>query len=875
MRPLRLFLYFVAVAGMLLGIADSVALLLGGATRDFLIASGFTILAVGLGAVFKGAGHIPLRASFVLLGLGGALPLLAGFAPVGAAFAAFLFLPLRALGAQLTAGIESHRAGGSLFVLGTVLGLLLCSHAGLGLPGFLLLWAIAGVLQRFTIPKLSAKVKEKDLPADPKPPLSHLAPNLVAGSAITLMVLFFAPYTALFDSGAVDQDLRRWLTLSICFLACWFTFGEALASTKLRAPAAAASFLILCVALKPLTAFLANISTPETYQRLMSDPRLREWSGSDNPLLPEESFLYVPWLALVSFGPLAVLLALSLRTSLRSERLGASSVAPLLTGAGITLLLCGLLSSASLLPLLGTLAAAMLLLAAVANWISFTKEARARWTGIGVVVIAAAIGLRAVERPSMDYPLRDNFTWKQQVAVAPSAFEVGSDLHSAGWTSMPRRLTRAAAAELQQDDLSFLFESRNNLSPVALRAPTQVREFLFAASLTPNPHRLLMVGTPHRASVDIMQQLLQPELSFACDPPQLVPLALEGLSLASNAPIQRSLASTDGPFDLVFMRSGGMWEERRSLLRVELLRQASVRLDTGGVCAFACAPEQLMPGMLPQWIAEFQRVFDQVGVFVLPDGMSNARVVIAGSDGSAKEDGSWPIASGKLAAALERFGLPIHSSNDLLGLEVQLQDDLGDNSYWMFRGPLRPTESLLTATAYRLISELDNVERAAAVLGELAAVEANGSSSLVDFYAAQLSAQEYSVHDTFLDRNPYAIETSEEALAKLLETARAYPDSASIRNVWQTLGVILVEQREIAWMDQYFTVLHEELGWSQPEILLVLAHAAIESLDFELAGEYVGEILTNAPNFNPAIELKKLVEAEETVPHDAHAGHNH
>jgi len=160
-------------------------------------------------------------------------------------------------------------------------------------------------------------------------------------------------------------------------------------------------------------------------------------------------------------------------------------------------------------------------------------------------------------------------------------------------------------------------------------------------------------------------------------------------------------------------------------------------------------------------------------------------------------------------------------------------------------------------------------------LGELAAVEANGSSSLVDFYAAQLSAQEYSVHDTFLDRNPYAIETSEEALAKLLETARAYPDSASIRNVWQTLGVILVEQREIAWMDQYFTVLHEELGWSQPEILLVLAHVAIESLDFELAGEYVGEILTNAPNFNPAIELKKLVEAEETVPHDAHAGHNH
>jgi hypothetical protein len=688
-------------------------------------------------------------------------------------------------------------------------------------------------------------------------------------------VLFFLPYSSLFDSGALDQDLRRWLTLSICFFACWFTFGEALASTKLRAPAAAASFLILGVALKPLTAILVKISTPETYHRLMSDPRLRDWSGSDAPLLPEESFLYVPWLTLLCFGPLAALLALSLRTSLRSERLSASSLAPLLTGAGITLLLCGLLSSESLLPVLGTLAATMLLLAAAANWLSCSTTARTAWIGVGVVVVAAAIGLRSVDRPTMGFPLRDSFVWRQQVATAPSAFAVGNDLHNAGWTSTPRRLTRAASEELQQDDMSFLFESRNNLSTDAQRAPAQVGEFLFAASLTPNPQRVLTVGSPDRASVDIMQQLLQPEFTFACDPPQLVPVALEGLSLASNAAIQRSLATTDGPFDLVFMRSSGMWEERRSLLRVELLRQASVRLDPGGVCAFACAPEQLVPGMLPQWIAEFRRVFDKVSVFVLPDGMSNTRILIAGSDGSATEDGSWPIAQDKLAAALERFGLPVDSGKDLLALEVQLVDDLGDNSYWMFRGPLRPTESLLTSTAYRLISELDNVVRAAAVLEELAALETSDSFSLVDFFTAQLSAQEYSVHDTFLDRNPFAIETSEAALQQLLLTARAYPQSASIRKVWQTLGVILVEQREIAWMDQYFTVLHEELGWSQPEILLVLAHAAIESLDFELAGEYVGEILASAPNFNPALELKKLVEAEETVPHDAHAGHNH
>jgi hypothetical protein len=878
MRTLRLFLFFVAMAGLLFGLADAVALLLGGATRDHLLATGFVVLALGLGAVHRGAGHVPLRASFLLLGLGGALPLLAGFAPVSTAFAVFLFLPIRAIGAQLTSAIESHKAGASLFAFGSTFGLLIFSHAGIGLPGFLAVWAVAGILQRLIFPPLKDEKKTaQSTPADPRPPLAHLLPNLLAGCGLTLLVLFLLPYTAMFDSGASDQDLRRWMTVAVCFFACWFTFGATFASAdgKLRTITATVSTLGLGLAIGPLARHLTNFATPEVYGFWLSNTRLRAWSGSDAPVLPEESAFYVPWITVLSFGALTLIAALALRTLLRTERTSASSIAPLLAGCGVTLLLCGFTSSAMILPHVGTLAALILVIAAITFWVCNNGAGQARWIGVGLVVIAAGVGLRAVERPTIGFPLRDNYLWQQQTAGEQSDWPQGAALNSTGWVSTPRNFTRTASAQTEQENMSFLFDSRTQLTAGPMRQPAQTVEVLLAAALTPNPQRILMVGSPEASSVATLNNVLKPEFTFACDPPQIVPLALDGLGVMNRATVQRSLATTNGPFDLVFMRNSGMWEERRSVLRVEALRQASLRLEPGGICAFACAPEQLMPGMLLQWILEYQRVFNKVSVFVLPDGMSNARLLILGSDGSSLTEGNWPIAQGPLAGALQHFGLPLAAQDDLLALEVQLEDHLSAGSYWMFRGPMRPTESLLAPTAYKLIAELENVKRAQAVLAELAGAEVAESHSLVAFFQAQFDAQQYSVHDTYLDRNPFAVETSEAALENLLATTRAHPSAESLVFVWQTLGVILVEQREIAWMSQYFSVLHEELGWSQPEILLVLAHAAIESLDFEGAGELVDEILTSAPNFNPAIELKKLVDAGETVPHDAHAGHNH
>jgi hypothetical protein len=588
----------------------------------------------------------------------------------------------------------------------------------------------------------------------------------------------------------------------------------------------------------------------------MADPRLREWSAFDEPILPEESALYVPVLTIVAFGLLTALLAVTLRCWLRPRRTSASSIAPLLAGAGATLLLCGLSPSEKLLPVIVSVAALMLTISAVALWIANTDAGRTRYLGIGVVIVVGAFGLRVIERPTTGFPLRDNFDWQLQLADADSDFRAGTELHDIGWVSVPRRFTRGSADALAMEGASFLFDSRNRLTPDPSRSGAQAAELLMAAALTADPQRVLLVGCPEKRSTVALRDRVAPQFTFACDTPQLVPLALDGTGIAGTATVQRSLASTDGPFDLVFLRGSGMWEERRSVLRVELLRQASLRLDNGGVCVFACAAEQLVPGLLPQWIAEFRRVYDEVAVYVLPDGLRNARVLVVGRDPVATDDGdAWP--------------------QELRALQVELPDDLGDGSYWMFRGPLRPTERFLQPTTWKLIPELDDIDRAAAVLAELAQLEKPGTASLVRFYAEQLEAQEYSVHDTFLDRNPFAIESSAAALDALLVTTRAYPESVSLEEVWSNVGVILVEQREVAWMQEYFTALYEELGWRRKEVLLVLAHAAIETLDFERADELVEAILREAPDFGPALELRELVAAGETVPHDAHAGHNH
>lgn len=867
MRRLHLLLLFVTTGALLVGLADIIAVMLGGATRDYLLATGFEALALGLGARHRGAGHVPLRASFVLLGLAGGLPLLAGFAPVSAAFLAFLFLPLRALGAQWRAALSLHPAGPSLWVIGLSFGFWLGAGLGLGLPGYLVTWLLAGSLLR--------SLRPGDAKADAPEALDwlDLGPNLLLGFALTLWVLFFLPYRALFDTSTVPLDSMRWLTLAVIFFLAWFTLGSGLAESRFRSWARLLCLLLLALAAAPLASRIADISQPDSFLLWLSKAGMRELAGTEDRFLPEQSWVFVPWLTMVTLGPAAVLLGLAGRTSIPKRDPGLRWFFPLLTGVGIALLTSGISASTTLLPQVGTMA--VLVLAAAMLWRSLRQPAgAARWVAVTLSVAVGIWGARGVERPQVGYPLPDNFVWKPQLAGEVSAFSSGSPLQSLGWASVPQRQTRSSPSELAQLDASLLLDSRCFVSTAPNGFRSKPSELLMAAAAAPKLESVLMVGVPDAPSVHTLSRAANPTFTFACDPPQLVPLALEGSVLARGAAVQRSLATTDGPFDLVFLRGEGMWEGRRSVLRSESLLQASLRMTPGGICAFACGPEELLPGMLPTWIEEFRSVFDQVSVFVLAEHMSKARILILGCNPTVDRLFHWNTTSEALAEALRQHDLPLDSVADWSSLELPLPNSLPKNP-WLFRAPMRSAEKRLAATAYRLIPELELERRAAAVLAEMADLQGEEVGGLAAFYSEQLGAQVYSVHDTYLARNPFATESSEQALQALLQLTRKFPSSQSLARVWKKLGVVLVEQREIGWMSEYFSILHQELGWQQKEVLLVLAHAALESLDFDEAESLTEEILAADPDFRPAQELRALAHEGETVPHDAHAGHDH
>ncbi len=232
----------------------------------------------------------------------------------------------------------------------------------------------------------------------------------------------------------------------------------------------------------------------------------------------------------------------------------------------------------------------------------------------------------------------------------------------------------------------------------------------------------------------------------------------------------------------------------------------------------------------------------------------------------------WALPWSDLASRLEELGLPLWNQEDLSALQLPTKDDLGNNP-WLFRGPFRPVNLALADTAFRLVAENSLSQRAAAVCDELLPLVLQ--PSLLSFYAAEFSAQEYSVHDTYLQSNPLAIEVSEDALEKLMELTLLHPQAKTLHRTWAEVGVVLVELREIGWIQQYFQRLWQELGWQDAEIRLALAHAAMEMLDFDLALDHIHAILAQYPDFGPALELQHLAEKQEQVPRDAHAGHNH
>ncbi|MFK5955150.1 MAG: hypothetical protein QM477_01755 [Planctomycetota bacterium] len=855
MKHLSLFLYFTALAGMLLGVGECVGLALGGATSDSLLAAAFLLLALGLGARHVGAGFAPLRASFALLGLAGALPLLAGFAPLGAAFAAFLFLPLRATGARLAAAVGTTASGTSLLALGSFFAWILTSAWAPGLPGFLGLWFVAGVLQRYVIP---APTKDQ---ATPTPPVSTLIPSLLSGAGIVLLFFMLSPYFALLDSGALNQDLRRGMALGAAFFALWFTLGSAFAETKLRFYVVAFCAGALAVMVGVFFQLVEFHAQPEGYYGWLSNTRLLGWANADTRVLSEESALYAPVLALVMFGIPFALGGLLLRNTIQQDGAGPgpNSISPLLGGAGVACLAAAVLPTTTLFPNLATLAAALLLLAGISALWAASKNLMVTAAGLAAALVAGAFIFSTDEPKHLQHPLLDAYVW--------FPLEQKSDFFA-----LPRVLERTSGQPETDPDKVHLFDGRNQVSPSVEQYQALRAEALFAKSLAGSGDSICWVGIPDPQTAIVFLDGAT-TLTLACDPPSLAQMALREVE-NDALDFQNSLAHSDGPYNLVFLQSVAMWESRHSVMRAELLRQASLRLVKNGVCAFVVSPHELQPGMLPQWIEEFQNIFAQTSVFVLPHGLSGMRLMIAGRKPT--EDGAeWPLPQAETATTLEELGLPLFDADDLAALEVPLPNPVGAGRTFLFRGPFRPADAVLATTAYQLIPELTLVDRASAVLADLHNYENGESPSLLGFYAAQFDAQEYSVHDTYLGGNPFATETSAKALDLLMQTTKAFPQAATLHRTWAEVGVGLVESREIEWLDRYFNQLWKDFGWNDAEIHLALAHSAMELLDFELALEHLDFILQIYPNFLPAKELKQLAENEEQAPNDSHAGHNH
>ncbi|MDA0667625.1 MAG: hypothetical protein O3A95_06245 [Planctomycetota bacterium] len=855
MRHLSLFLYFTALAGVLLGVSECVGLALGGTTLDHFLAAAFLFIALGLGARHEGAGFVPLRASYALLGLAGVLPMLAGFAPLGAAFSVFLFLPIRATGARLAAALNTSESAVSLLALGAFFGWLITTAWAPGLPGFLGLWLVAGALQRYVIP-----APRKDQ-ATPTPSIKNLLPGLFAGAGVVVLFLMLSPYFALLDSGSMQQDLRRGLALGVVFFAFWLTFGSALGESKLRLHVAALSAFALAALVGVFFQLVSFHAQPEGYQGWLANARLLEWTQVETRALTEESSVYAPLLAIVMFGIPCALIALLLRTSIKTDHAnpGPNFLSPLLGGAGVAFLAAAALPSATLFPSMANLTSALLFLSGAAALWAASSNKMVRAIGCSGALVAGAFLLPGEAPKHLQHPLVDAYVWFPKQ-------------HQADFFALPRVLERTSGQPEEDLDRVHFFDGRNQLSLLTEDTAVQRKEAYFAKALAGSADSICWVGIPNP---QVAQVLLEgaSQLTLACDPPSLARMALRNIK-SEAFDFRRGLAHSDGPFDLVFMESSAMWESRHSLMRSELLRQASLRLNENGVCAFVVSPHELMPGLLPQWMEEFQDIFAQTSMFVLPDGLNSVRLLIAGRKPS-EENAAWPLPAGEIALTLEELGLPLFDADDLESIEVQLANPVGAGHPFQFQGPFRPIDAALSPTAFQLIAELTLEDRASAVLAEMQSFELEGSTSLLGFYAKQFDAQEYSVHDTYLTKNPYATETSAEALDLLMQITKQFPNAAPLHRTWAEVGVGLVEAREVAWLDHYFNQLWKDFEWNDSEIRLALAHSAMELLDFELALEHLDYILERSPNFLPAKQLRQLAENEAQAPSDSHAGHNH
>lgn len=844
-----------AVAALLAGLADGWALALGGGSGSGALALGALLLATGWGACHRGSARPPARASYLWLAIGGcAMPMLSAWAPWAGLAGALYVLPLRVLGARCSSFLEASDRPAAHFgglAFGALLGAAWSHAAGLGFGGFVLVAVLAGLLTA------GAPAENTAAETDDTPPWSRAAQRAAGlgfGAGAVWAWALLAPALRAHDASDAGADLRAALTLAAIALIAWFTLGAFLAEHRsgpvLLALAAAATGAVL-----PLTVSTwLGWSDPSAFDALLRLPALRSLFGSGAPRLPEEHFAYVPLLIVLGCGLPLLLGVAALRGWLGRTPSGPYRLAPLLLGAGFAL-------GASALPvfggdggprLAGTLAVpALAAVAAIAALICAPGSFALRGLLAAAAAAAAIFFARSVPDPRPAFPMQDARDWS--VSAARDGARLQADARGATWRVVGTDAMDGARLE-------FLARGRNLLTPELDDGGVWTREFDVALAHAPGAKRLLLVGAPHPATLRAAARAGVAQAVVAGDGAALRLLRArdpDGYGLEVGG--AESVARARGEYDLILLRSQALWDEDLPLLRAGVVAQAARRLAPGGFCCFALGPEQLPDGALPGVLASWREIFPRVALYVVPDGLRGARLLIAAA---AHLEGEWPP---ELA--------PLRTG----GRELELI--AGHAARAALAPPLPRIRASLAATRWRLVDELAPQRRAARLFeGLVAALEGEPEGpapSLLRAYAAQYAAQEYSVHDTYLEPGPEATEVDRGALEELGRLARAHPDSAWVQALWDDAARTLAWKREIGLIEEFARPLREQLGWRTPGLTLALARAAAEMLDEEEALALIAEVLAARPDDPEALALMRAVNGEEPLAPDAHAGHGH
>ncbi|MBC8370731.1 MAG: hypothetical protein H8E25_12105 [Planctomycetes bacterium] len=778
MRHIHSFLYFISAGALIAGVIDCLAIALGGSAGNHLLALGLVLLAVGCGMRFNGSGYTPPRASFILLGLAGALPLFAGMAPVSAIFGLLLFLPLRALGANLGQAISRHPANSSLLLFGALFGANIIPLVAVGAPGFIGVWALTGLLQYYFF-------KQSDFAEDETIawPQELFYTPFIGGVAVASLIVLVLPYATVFDYATTVDNTVRGNTMLLVFAIIWFSLAAGLADTITNLSLRASSALV-AIFTTSIYGYFQTFSTPEVYASFFKNPSILKLVGSDSPMVAEENIFYVPLVTIFCFSVTLTLLAVFMRCITKQRQ----QFAALVCGMAAVFIVISIaprqFSLNSRLALtIGTFTAAF---ASSFPWFRATPL-RAASTLCVLVLTCLLLPLNAIQ-PTIHFAAQDNFDW---VAAENSSF---ADL-----THTDRALTHNAT--------DYYFDGRSPISPLPNNKLSTNLSNLFIESLVADNHNPITISKTEQ------------------------------------------LINSSGNHSLIKLYASAQYSSRRSLLRHELFSQASMRLDENGLCVLRISSDELQPSVAPQIAQSFRDIFTDSKFFVYSNTLNIPYLIFVGSNS------------------------PIKVVKDDKAIQINLKPYTSSNP-WLLKGPWREVDVLLAKNRPVINPEMRNNVLAADVLSDLARYETDGSNSLLDFFAFHLRAQRYSVHDTYLEANPLSTEASADALDALLKITLLHPQSTHLLELWRSISVVLIESREITWLNHYFSKLRN-IGNEHDFVLLALAHAALESLDFDSASALCKTILRRYPQHSAAAAVLGLALDRKQVPRDEHIGHDH